>query len=173
MLAAAERCGGDVDVEAVFTAHFSRIARVVARVIGDRGRAEELAVDAFLKWLRHPAAHGEGAAGWLYRTAVRMGLDELRREARRARFERLLSAFRQTPATPEDLQEANEEQDRVRRVLARLRRSQAELLVLRSQGLSYDEVAAALGLKAASIGTLLSRAQQSFRKEYVKRHGPR
>ena len=172
MLAAAERSGSPLDVEAVFTAHYPRVARVVARVIRDRGRAEELAVDVFLKWLRHPAAHGDGAAGWLYRTAVRMGLDELRREARRGRFERLLSAFRQTPATPADLHESGEEQQRVRAVLAALRRSQAELLVLRSQGFSYDELAAALGLNAASVGTLLSRAQQAFRKEYVKRHGP-
>ena len=47
----------------------------------------------------------------------------------------------------------------------------AELLVLRSQDLSYDELASALDLNPASIGTLLSRAQQAFRKEYIKRYG--
>jgi hypothetical protein len=34
----------------------------------------------FLKWSRHPNAHGDGAEGWLYRTAVRGALDELRRQ---------------------------------------------------------------------------------------------
>lgn len=47
----------------------------------------------------------------------------------------------------------------------------AELLLLRSHDLSYSEVAAALDLNPSSIGTLLSRAQQAFRKEYIKRYG--
>src|ERR1022692_4800935 len=45
-------------------------------------RAEELAVEVFLKWWRHPQAHGEQAEGWLYRTSVREALDELRTEVR-------------------------------------------------------------------------------------------
>ncbi len=43
------------------------------------------------------------------------------------------------------------------------------MLVLRSSdGLSYEELAAALGLNPASIGTFLSRAEQTFRKEYIQ-----
>ena len=56
-------------------------------------------------------------------------------------------------------------------VLAVIQPRQAELLVLRSQGLSYDELAGALDLKPASIGTFLIRAEQAFRKEYIKRYG--
>jgi RNA polymerase sigma-70 factor, ECF subfamily len=47
----------------------------------------------------------------------------------------------------------------------------AELLLLRSHGLDYEEIACALGVNPNSIGTLLSRAQQAFRKEYLKRYG--
>jgi len=47
---------------------------------------------------------------------------------------------------------------------------QAELLLLRSDGHSYDELAGSLSLNPASVGTLLSRAKQAFRKEYVKRY---
>jgi RNA polymerase sigma-70 factor (ECF subfamily) len=47
------------------------------------------------------------------------------------------------------------------------------LLVLRSQGFSYEELAATLNLNPASIGTLLSRAQHAFRKEYTRRYGTR
>jgi DNA-directed RNA polymerase specialized sigma24 family protein len=39
--------------------------------------------------------------------------------------------------------------------------------------MSYQEVAEILHLNAASIGTLLRRAQETFRKEYVRRHGAR
>ncbi len=66
---------------------------------------------------------------------------------------------------------AAEDQERVRAVLAVIKPRQAELLVLRSNGLSYDELASALDLKPASIGTFLSRAEQAFRKEYIKRYG--
>lgn len=157
-----------LDLDAVFQVHYARIARVMARVIRDPGRAEELAVEVFLKWSRKPAAQGEGAGGWLYRTAARMALDELRRQQRRRRLEWLPSP---KPPTPEELHAARQEQDRVRTVLARLAPRQAELLLLRSHGLDYQELAASLELNPASVGTLLSRAQKNFRKEYVKRYG--
>jgi RNA polymerase sigma factor (sigma-70 family) len=158
------------DIETIFHAHYGRIARVIARVLRDPSRAEELAVEVFLKWSRHPGAQGENAQAWLYRVAVRAGLDELRRESRRTRRERVGRFFRHSP-TPEEIRASKEDQERVRAVLAAIQRRQAELLVLRSQGLSYDELASALDLKLASIGTFLSRAAQAFRKEYVKRYG--
>lgn len=159
------------DFEAIFQAQYDFIARVIARVVRDPARAEELAVEVFLKLWKTPQAHGNPEA-WLYRTAVRRGLDELRRRVRRGRYERLAGFLRPVP-TPEELHSAGQEQERVRLVLAMLHPRQAELLLLRSQGLSYDEVAAALEMNPASVGTLLSRAQQAFRKEYVKRYGER
>jgi RNA polymerase sigma-70 factor (ECF subfamily) len=161
------------DLDAVFHAQYARLARVIARVIRDRGRAEELAVDVLLKWSRHSRAHGDQMEGWLYRTAVRTGLNELRREARRHRYERLFGVLTGAdPApTPEDVRAASEAAEQVRSVLAVIRGRHAELLILRSHGLSYEEVAASLGLNAASIGTLMTRAQQAFRKEYTKRYG--
>jgi RNA polymerase sigma-70 factor, ECF subfamily len=162
---------GGLDIETIFHAHYERIARVIARVLRDPSRAEELAVEVFLKWSRNSSAQGGNAQAWLYRVAVRTGLDELRREARRSQRERVPRFFRPSP-TPEDIRSAREDQERVRAVLAAIQPRQAELLVLRNHGLSYDELAGALDLKPASIGTLLSRAEQTFRKEYIKRYGP-
>ena len=56
-------------------------------------------------------------------------------------------------------------------MLAALQSRQSEMLLLRSEGLSYEELASALDLNPASVGTLLSRAQEAFRKEYVKKYG--
>jgi RNA polymerase sigma-70 factor, ECF subfamily len=158
------------DLEAIFRAQYGRIARVIARVVRDHARAEELAVEVFLKLWRNERAQGENAEGWLYRVAVRAGLDELRRQARRARYESLIG-FVPGSLTPEEIHTAAEEQERVRLVLSAVEPRQAELLLLRSDGLSYEEVASALNLNPASVGTLLSRAQQAFRKEYIKRYG--
>jgi RNA polymerase sigma-70 factor (ECF subfamily) len=159
-----------VSLEAMFEAQYERIARVIARVIRDPGRAEELAVEVLLKWSRNPLAQGSKAEGWLYRAAARMALDELRKQARRNRYEGLPALLRRPP-TPEELHSMTEEQDRVRTILGAIARRHAELLLLRSQGFNYDELAAALDLNAASVGKLLSRAQQAFRKEYVEKYG--
>ncbi|HXB70353.1 MAG TPA: sigma-70 family RNA polymerase sigma factor [Candidatus Acidoferrales bacterium] len=158
------------DFETVFHAHYDRIARAIARVTGDPARAEELAVEVFWKLWRNPQAMGEKAGAWLYRTAVRTGLNELRHRVRRARYERLSDGAARSP-TPEEAHASAEEQEHVRRVLASMDRRQAELLLLRGSGLKYEEVAAALNLNPAGVGTLISRAQQAFRKEYVKRYG--
>jgi RNA polymerase sigma-70 factor, ECF subfamily len=161
---------GRLDIETIFQAEYERVARVIARVLRDPARAEELAVEVFLKWSRNPKAQGENSSAWLYRVAVRSGLDELRRETRRTRRQSLLRFVGYVP-TPEDLRASREDQERVRVVLAAIQPRQAELLVLRNQGFSYDELACALDLKPASIGTFLSRAEQAFRKEYIKRYG--
>ena len=155
----------------VFRAHYERVARVIGRVIHDQARAEELAVEVFLKWWRSPGAHGEHAEGWLYRTAVRKGLDELRSQTRRNRFERLLGLARESPLTPEHLYAASMEQLRVRTVLGALSSRDSALLLLRSEDLTYQQIAASLALHPNYVGSLISRAQAAFRKEYLKRYG--
>lgn len=156
--------------EAIFHAQYPRLARVIGRVIRDQARSEDLAVEVFLKFWRNRAVHEENPEGWLYRVAIRKALDELRRRARRSRYENLLSMPRKTP-TPEELCRGTEEQERVRSVLAAIAKRDAELLLLRSEGLSYSDLASALDLNLVSIGTLLVRAQQAFRKEYIRRYG--
>lgn len=160
----------DFDFEAVFQAEYGRVSRIIRRVVQDPGRAEDLAVDVFWKLLKNPSAQGPRAGGWLYRTAVRMAIDELRKQARREKYERLATMLRVLP-TPEQTYVQNERQRRVQMVLARLNRRQAELLLLRSDGWSYQELAEALDISPASVGTLLTRAQKAFREEYIKRHG--
>jgi RNA polymerase sigma-70 factor (ECF subfamily) len=162
------------DLEKVFRDHYERIARVIAGVIRDPARAEELAVDVFLKWEQAGSAHGEGAAGWLYRAAVRVALNELRRKALLFRYERLLASVfhgNRAEPTPHELYVADEVRERVRVVLGAIEPRQAELLLLRSNDLSYQELASTLNLNPASVGTLLSRALEAFRKEFVRRYG--
>jgi RNA polymerase sigma-70 factor (ECF subfamily) len=157
------------DFESQFRAHYGKIARVIARVTRDPARAEELAVDVLWKFWRTPRAQGDQAGGWLYRTAVRTGLNELRSRLRSNRHERLSDAL--GAPDPEQVRAAAEEQEHVRIVLGALDPRQAELLLLRGSGLSYAELAAALELNPASVGTLISRAQQAFRKEFIQRYG--
>jgi RNA polymerase sigma-70 factor, ECF subfamily len=163
-----------LDLETVFRAQYERIARVIAGVIRDPARAEELAVEVFLKWERTHNAHGEGAEGWLYRAAMRIALNELRRNALRSRYERLLGLVTSGKigvSTPHEIYTAEEEQQRVRLVLGAIEPRQAEILLLRCNDFSYQELASTLNLNPASVGTLLSRALQAFHKEFIQRYG--
>jgi RNA polymerase sigma-70 factor (ECF subfamily) len=162
--------GGSFDFEAVFHANYRRIARVIFRVTQDPSRSEELAVEVFWKLWRHASAQGPQCAGWLYRSAVRAGVDELRKRSRRERYERWFRG-NASSGDPEVAREVSEERIRIRTVLASLRSKDAQLIALRSEGLSYEELAEALNLKPTSVGTILRRAHESFRKEYVRRYG--
>ena len=61
-----------------------------------------------------------------------------------------------------------EDRTRVRVVLSRMRTSQAQILLLRADGASYKELADALKVSVGSVGTLLGRAEEEFRKRYSK-----
>jgi RNA polymerase sigma-70 factor, ECF subfamily len=157
--------------DALFEEHYERVARVVGRVIQDPARAEEIAVEVFLKWRRTPNAHGNGAEGWIYRTAAREALDEWRRQGRRERFEKVFAPFLPKPLNPEQISLANSERRKVRTVLAALDKRSASALLLWAEEVSYREIAAALEVNSSYVGSLLGRAQEAFRKEYGRRYG--
>lgn len=162
--------GGD-RLESLFRTQYARLARVVGRIVHDQAQAEEIAVDVFLRWGRHPAAHGAGAEGWLYRTAVRSALDAWRRRQRWSRVERVLGHLRLSPPTPGELHDSDAARRQVRTVLAALRRRETTILLLWAEDVGYTAIADAVGVQPSSIGSLLRRAQDAFRKEYEARYG--
>lgn len=158
------------DLESVFCLHYSRVARLIARIIRDPSVAEELAVDVFLRWNPLISTEDRAVSGWLTKTAVRLALDEIRRRDRQERLTKFFARLGLQPS-PEDHYVSQDRRVKVIQTLANLKRRDAELLTLRSEGMSYEEVASLLSIKPASIGKLISRAQLAFRKEYLKRHG--
>jgi len=159
-------------IEELFAAHYGGLARVIYRVVGDAGWAEELASEAFWKLHRKPPASRQNLEGWLYRTGLRLALDNLKKRKRRAHYEALAPSPGAVRNPEEELEQA-EQQVRVRRVLAALKPERAAMLVLRSEGYKLDEIAGILSLNPNSVGTLLARADAAFRKEYVSRYGER
>jgi RNA polymerase sigma-70 factor (ECF subfamily) len=170
----AEQAGGNVPAdpfERLFLREYPRVVSIARRVLGDAQAAEDVAQDAFVAFHRRldPSAHY--AAAWLHRAAVHGALNYLRGRQRRERREttRAVLDARETPASDADpLVTAlrREERSEVRSTLRRLSARSAAVLVLRYAGLSYDEVGAALGVKASHVGTLLVRAESAFKKEF-------
>jgi RNA polymerase sigma-70 factor (ECF subfamily) len=71
--------------------------------------------------------------------------------------------------SPNEAVEASETQRRVRLAIGGLPERDRRLLLLRAEGYSYREIAAALEITEASIGTLLARAKREFRQRYEDR----
>ena len=167
----AEGAAAGASLEAVFRLQYPRLVGVLAHITGDRGRAEELASEVFCKLSARPALFRpeSNLDGWLYRTAVNLGLDALRMDARRRRHEQAAGVeVARGSSSGNALAEMlrAEQRTRVHAVLAELKPVSARLLLLRHAGFSYGELAAALSIKPASVGTLLARAAAQFEKKY-------
>jgi RNA polymerase sigma factor (sigma-70 family) len=164
------------EFETLFVKHYPRIVGILRRMVGDHGRAEDLASEVFLKLYRRPLAQEPDAnvGGWLYRTATNLGIDALRATARRSRFEQaaVQDAEQNKPAENGFERVARfEREHRVRTVLAEIKPVQAELLLMRASGNSYKELAAVLEIEAGSVGTLLVRAEVAFEQRYRELFG--
>jgi RNA polymerase sigma-70 factor (ECF subfamily) len=165
----------DSQFESLFLEHYPRLVRTLLRLVGKSGQAEELAADAFCRLHQHRTQHRseENLAGWLYRTAVNLGLDALRANSRRSRREEQSQRESATATPGNPLYEllAEEQRDRVRTVLAHLKPIQGQVLLMGSSGFSCKEIAALLGVKPDSLYVLISRAKAQFEKEYVNLYG--
>lgn len=168
--------GQETSFDTLFYRHYDRIYGLVFRLTGERAEAEDLAQEAFI---RLHAALGAGRfrdttpniSAWLYRVALNLGYNALR--SRRRMWQRnvhLLPVEQGDPSVESDVAR-REERRLVREVLAELPERQAQLLILRQMGFSYAECAMVCDVAPGSVGTLLARAAESFRRVYVAKAG--
>ena len=156
----------DEAFEALFTAEYARVAGIANRVLADPHEAEDVAQEVFIDFHRLHSASAQYARAWLHRAAAHAALNRLRGARRRERREVAQAAEASTQSVdPQQQVEVNEDRRRVRQALARMAPKPAAVLVLRASGLSYAEVAQALGIGTNQVGTLLRRAEIALRKE--------
>ena len=155
--------------EALFTSEYARVVRIANRVLADSHEAEDVAQEVFIDFHRLHSATAEYAPAWLHRAAAHTALNRLRGSRRRQKRE-VAHVLREGDRTLDPQQQAEVEEDRrlVRAALARLAPKPAAVLVLRASGLSYAEVAQALGVGIGQVGTLLRRAEAALRKEVTR-----
>ena len=153
------------DLEEVFRRDYPLVVGVAARVLGSQDEAEDVAQEVFLSFGRSSVPAGE-ARGWLCVASAHTALNHIRSGRRRAAREDAATAADSTVVG--DVAEhvvTLEARSHVRNALSRLPRKQAMALVLRHSGLSYADVATALDLSPASVGTTVRRAESTLRKE--------
>jgi RNA polymerase sigma-70 factor (ECF subfamily) len=162
-------------LEAVFRQHWSRVYSVLFRLVGDGDEAEDLALETFWRlYRRSPALDEDRLGGWLYRVATNLGFNALRSRRRRLRYEDRAGASAiedGRPIDPAQALEQSQERQRVQATLERMKPRSARLLVLRYSGLSYAQIAEAMGVAPGSVGTLLARAEEEFERCFQQVEG--
>ena len=150
--------------ESFFRNHYRAVVSLAQSVVGESQGAQDVAQDVFLAAYRRFSGDYEQAAGWVRVAAVHTALNLLRGERRRDKRQQLVQVVRSLPSAEDTAIERERGAD-IRRVLRRLPRRSAAVLVMRHGGMSYVEIADALGVKVGHVGTLLRRAESALRKE--------
>src|SRR5437870_11720871 len=155
--------------ESLFKAEYARVVGIANRVLADPHEAEDVAQDVFVDFHRLHSATAQYAPAWLHRAAAHASLNRLRGARRRQKRE-VAQALEEGERTldPQKQVEVDEDRRQVRVALGRLAPKPAAALVMRASGLSYAEVAQALGVGIGQVGTLLRRAEAALRKEVTR-----
>lgn len=157
-----------------------RILNLATRMLGDRGEAEDVAQEAFIRLWRHAPMWERGRARfdtWLHRVALNLCYDRLR--GRRDQpmggsaevsdgEEQSLFIEDASADAPDTCLERVQYSERVGAALAVLPGRQREALVLQYyQELSNVEAASAMGISVEALESLLSRARRNLRQRLL------
>jgi RNA polymerase sigma-70 factor (ECF subfamily) len=158
---------------ALFAERSAPLYRYVNGVSGDPALSEDIVQECFVKLHRRGAMPDDPRA-WLATVANNLLRDAQRRVVRRRRltieWSTDLPLGGEAPQ-PDDPTLAAERVESVRRALAKLSLRDRQLLLLRHEGYRYQEIAKALELTPSSVGTMLVRAGEAFRKAYHELFG--
>jgi RNA polymerase sigma-70 factor (ECF subfamily) len=156
--------------EDLVIAYQHRVFGVALRMLGNRAEAEDLAQEVFLRVHRSIGEfRGEAKLStWLYAIASRLCLNRLTSGERRlARHgEETLTRLASSAVGPADEAERSELEAALHRAIAELGEDRRIVVVLRDlEGLSYEEIAAALELELGTVRSRLHRARMDLREK--------
>ena len=163
--------GGDTSgAGELFERYAPALLRFAARLLSDRGAAEEVTQEVFVKVISRAHQYDGRAevSSWLFAIAANACRDRRRRE-RRATIVPLEAVAE--PAHKgegvESMLSQRERRDAVRRALSCLSEEQREALVLaRYHGLPYSEIASVLGISVGAVKTRIFRAVETLKNRF-------
>ncbi|HEX6798863.1 MAG TPA: RNA polymerase sigma factor [Ktedonobacterales bacterium] len=168
-------------ITAVYTQHASAIHSYAYRLLGNQEDADDVTQEVFirvhgrLEQLRDPGR----LRPWLYRIATNLCMDQLRRRSRTRRIFGIAVSLDggddADDTSPHEVahplssqaMDGVAERDHISRALRRMPPKYSTCLVLHSaQGLSYREIAEALGITPGAAAVRLARARDMFGRHY-------
>ncbi len=148
-----------------FDARYAPLARYLARLLGEPESAADLAQETFVRLFQRGSMPDDPAA-WLVSVAHNLMRNERQQIVRRRRLLEQRAgelAPSESSGSADAALEVRDVRANVRRALDALPERERQMLLLRYEGFSYREIAHALGMNEASVGTLLARAKTALR----------
>lgn len=153
---------------AAFEAERARLTRLAYRMLGERGAAEDVVQETWLRWAKTDTTTINNPAAWLTRAASRLAIDALRKA--KARREDYIGPWLPEPEVAPFADEDGED-DRAERislgflhVLERLTPDERAAFILHDAfDCGYDEIAVALNKTEVACRKLVSRARERVR----------
>jgi len=150
---------------------YQAVLRYAWRLLGDRGLAQDVAQEVFLR--RHLQESVQNERAWAYRTARNLVIDHFRKygsrkNRRQGSLEELPDSLpdESTRFRPVDQAEQKEQTEMLHDKLNKLSPRHREAIRLKFQeGLTYAEIAQIMNETVTTIGWLLHEAIQKLRKE--------
>jgi RNA polymerase sigma-70 factor (ECF subfamily) len=156
-----------------FVAHHRVVYRYAHALTRDRGLAEDVAQEVFIRLHQNlDAAQREGMLrAWLLRVTANVARNLLRTRSRATARDQdfVAGAARATKVIQPDEELLRQtEIAEARRTLNKIKEPMRGCLLLKHEGLSYREIAAALGIKESNVGSLIARGRREFIRLYGK-----
>ncbi len=155
--------------EEIVSTHSGRVYRLAYRLTGNQHDAEDLTQEVFVRVFRSLSTYTPGTfEGWLHRITTNLFLDMVRRK-QRIRFDALGddAAERLPSREPSPQQVFNDthfDAD-VQQALDTLAPEfRAAVVLCDIEGLSYEEIAATLGVKLGTVRSRIHRGRSHLRK---------
>ena len=162
--------GGYLSFEEAFVEHHRLVYRYAYALTRDTALAEDASQEVFLRLHRQKVAAGMLRA-WLLRVTANVARNLLRTRRRAVLRDQAFAVdalHRQSTRLPDEELGRQSEIREAQKALGKLEEPQRSCLLLRHEGLSYKEIAAALGLKESHVGSLIARGRMKFMKMYRK-----
>jgi len=162
--------------EEIVRDHSARVYRLAYRLTGNAADAEDLTQDTFVRVFRSLNSYSPGTfEGWLHRITTNLFLDRVRRN-KKIRFSALPADAERIPGrdrTPDQHYEDSRFDDDVQAALDALPPDfRAAVVLCDIEGLSYEEIAATLGVKLGTVRSRISRGRAQLR-EHLAHRAPR
>jgi RNA polymerase sigma factor (sigma-70 family) len=154
--------------EQVVRDHSARVYRLAYRLSGNAQDAEDLTQETFVRVFRSLADFSPGTfEGWLHRITTNLFLDMVRRRAR-IRFDALPEDTERLPGTspsPEQVYADTHLDPQIQAALDALSPEFRVAVVLCDiEGLTYEEIAATLGIKLGTVRSRIHRGRVQLRQ---------